>query len=512
MTNPDTRDHARARIHTGVPGLDTILCGGLPRGSFVSIGGPPGSGKTIMSHQIGFFIASPECKVMYFQTLSEPTAKRLRFLKEFSYFDPDKIDREIFFIDLGEPLRMQGLDAVLELLIEHVKRERPSFVVVDSFKAFGDFVTSPDQFRRFSYEVVVRLMAWECAVLLLGEFADADFQQTPIFSVIDGLIVIRQQMVCGEQRRILQVVKMRGTDHSREPHTFKIHEAGIHIYAPRLTIRRDPNADTNKVSTDLCKFGLPAFDELLNGGIPRGFSLLVSGVAGTGKTATMLEFIYRGARQFGEKGLYISFEETMERIHANARGFGWDIAHEIERGMIEIIFIPQPDVRVEEDLDRIQEAVKRFKPDRVAVDSLSVFLDKVESSEIMREKVFQLATIFQAAGAVALLATNIPYGQEGISRCSVEETVVDGVILLSSDQIGMDRERFIEIFKLRNTAHVMGRHKVTITRNGLAITLHRSRTRAVSSSGANPAVKSRASASGKKSNGISKKKSKSRKV
>lgn len=494
MMTPDTSANAHARIHTGVPGLDTILCGGLPRGSFVAIGGPPGSGKTILSHQIGFAIASAQCKVMYFQTLSEPTAKRLRYLKDFSYFDPDKIDRDVFFIDLGEPLRSQGLEAILELLIEHVKRVRPNFVVIDSFKALGDFVSSPDQFRKFSYEVVVRLMAWECTVLLLGEFAEGDFKQNPIFSVIDGLIVAKQQTVCGEQRRILQVVKMRGTDHSREPHTFKIHEHGLHIYAPRLTVLRDPEADVDKAFHGICSFGIPALDKLLNGGITRGFSVLVSGASGTGKTVTMLEFIYQGARQFNERGLYISFEETMERIHANARGFGWDIAAEIERGMIEIIFIPQPNVRVEEDLDRIQEAVKRFKPDRVAIDSLSVLLDKVESTEVVREKVFQLATIVQAAGAVSLLATNIPYGKEGISRCSVEETVVDGVILLSADRIGMDRVRFIEVFKLRNTAHVMGRHAMSITRNGLAITL-----------------RSRALASGKKSNGVSKKKSKARK-
>lgn len=501
MTTPVSHNNVNARIHTGVPGLDTVLYGGLPSNSVVAIGGPPGSGKTILSHQIGFAVASPQYKVMYFQTLSEPTAKRLRFLRDFSYFDPGKLDREIFFIDLGEALRSRGIDAVLELVMEHVKRERPGFVVLDSFKALRDFVSTSEQFRKFSYEVVVRLMAWECTVLLIGEFAEEDFKQNPLFSVIDGLIMTGQFMVSGEQRRILQVVKMRGTDHSREPHTFSIHSDGIQVFAPRLTIKRDPLADAKKDSGQLCSYGIPAFDQLLNGGIPRGSSLLVSGVTGTGKTVSMLQFVYLGAKLYGERGLYISFEETMERIHANARGFGWDIQAEMDRGLIEIMFVPQPDVRVDEDLDRIQKAVERFKPERVVVDSLSVYLGKVDATETVREKVFQLTTIVQAAGAVALLATHAPHGQDGISRWGVEETVVDGVIILSAEASGMSRERFIEIFKLRNTAHLMGRHKLQITPNGLAITPNASATKAKAG---------QSKASGKKSDGLSKKKNKSR--
>jgi circadian clock protein KaiC len=110
-----------------------------------------------------------------------------------------------------------------------------------------------------------------------------------------------------------------------------------------------------------------------------------------------------------------------------------------------------------------------------------------------------------------LLATNIPFAKGGISRCSVEEAVVDGFILLSTDQSAMARERFVEIFKLGNTAHMMGRHKLAITRSGLAITLHKTGTKEGPSARPGQAIKTRVPASGKKHHGISKKKNKSRK-
>jgi len=98
-----------------------------------------------------------------------------------------------------------------------------------------------------------------------------------------------------------------------------------------------------------------------------------------------------------------------------------------------------------------------------------VFLHKVKDPQIAREKVFQIASIVQNSGAVGLLATDIPYGAPLISRFGVEETVVDGVILLSSTAEGLERQRYIEIYKLRNTAHLKGRHSMIIGAGGIHV-------------------------------------------
>jgi circadian clock protein KaiC len=140
--------------------------------------------------------------------------------------------------------------------------------------------------------------------------------------------------------------------------------------------------------------------------------------------------------------------------------------------MVEIVFIPQPDILVDGDVLMMKERIEAVAAKRVAIDSVSVFLYKIEKPSSVRTKIFQLATIVQNVGAVAFFATDIPYGANQLSRLGVEETVVDGVILLSASEEGAERQRYIEIYKLRNTAHVTGRHKMAIRSGGITVFPH----------------------------------------
>src|SRR2546421_4948125 len=97
-----------ARVKTGVRNLDALLLGGLPKGTVAVLGGPPGAGKTILAQQICFHNASPETRVLYFNSLSEPTAKTLRYLTQFQFFDARKIEAGIQFVDLGRILRTEA--------------------------------------------------------------------------------------------------------------------------------------------------------------------------------------------------------------------------------------------------------------------------------------------------------------------------------------------------------------------------------------------------------------------
>jgi circadian clock protein KaiC len=459
------KKHTIPRIETGVRNLDAVFGGGLPKGSVSVISGPPGSGKTILTQQLCFHVASPKNRILYFNTLSEPTAKTLLYLKQFEFFDATKLAEDFHFVDLGVMLRSKGLEQTSSLLMERIKKVKPGIVVIDSFKAFDDLAKSKEELRKFGYEVFVNLMAWEATALLLGEYGAHEYVTNPLFSVIDGLVTLSQRESSGEQQRFLQVVKMRGTGHSRDEHAFVITSSGIEVFAPRVTLHREPNAEERD---SRCKTGIEKLDELLADGIPRGSSLLIAGVAGTGKTVMSLEFVYRGALA-GEKGILFSFEETAERLLAAARGMGWDFPSEIARGMIELVFIPQPEIMVEGHLLMMRERAATLSAKRIAVDSVSVFLHKIKDPQIAREKVFQLATIVQNTGAVGFFATDIPYGSSQISRFGVEETVVDGVILLSSTEEGLERQRYVEVYKLRNTAHLKGRHSMVIGKGGIQV-------------------------------------------
>src|SRR5687767_8544145 len=127
-----------ARIETGVRNLDALLSGGLPQGSVVVLAGPPGAGKTILAQQICFHNASSQRRVLYFSTLSEPTAKTLRYLSRFSFFNADLMESALKFVDLGVIRESKGLEEASRSIMEQVKNVRPAIVVIDSFKVFDD--------------------------------------------------------------------------------------------------------------------------------------------------------------------------------------------------------------------------------------------------------------------------------------------------------------------------------------------------------------------------------------
>ena len=455
-------------LETGVRNLDLLLRGGLPQGSVTLLAGHPGAGKTTLAQQICFHRATPEKPVVFFQTLSEPTAKTLSYMKQFTFFDAKKIENgSVHFVDLGGIMRSKGLEQAVSMIKENLKKFNPAMVVIDSFKVFEDLAVSREEFRKFSYEIAIYLMAWECTSFLIGEYGTKDIETNPLFSVVDGIITLTSERVMGDDQRFLQIFKMRGSNHYRDKHLLMITEDGVQIYAPRATICRDTVRDsTNGVVRS--KIGIPGIDSLLGPGIPAGSSLLISGTAGTGKTALLLEAIYRGAKDFGQKGILFTFEETKERLMAVADGLGCDLTKLVKKGMVEILFVPQTDIMVEMHLQMMSDAIDKLKATRIAIDSMSVFMHKIKSPQAAREKVFQLTTLVQRVHGMGLFATDIPYGKSRISRFGVEETVVDGAVILS---VGKDpsRQRYVEVYKLRNTSHQRGRHTMDITSNGIKV-------------------------------------------
>ncbi|MEP0856993.1 ATPase domain-containing protein [Trichocoleus sp. DQ-U1] len=454
---------------TGVPNLDAVMGGGIPVYSLNIVAGQPGTGKTILVQQMLFnhIRNHSTAKVLYLTTLSEPTLKVVRYMQCFSFFDVEVFGEQVLFQDIGPFIREHSLTELADEILARVEKHQPEILAIDSFKAIRDLSDDVSDFRRFCYDLSVRLASARCTAFLLGEYDRSDIGEGAEFAVADGIVYLNIALQEGEQQRFLQVYKMRGRATEMVPYPFALTDGGVRVLGSMLTLKRRETSLERESET--ASTGITGLDSILRGGIPQGRSILLSGVSGTGKTTLAMQFLVNGALQ-GEKGLLFSFEETRDRLFRMAEGFGWNPKDLEAKGLLRIIFIPQTEIRVEEHLEYMAQEIASFQPSRFVVDSFSVFLHKVKDLAVQREKTFQLSTLVQRVGAVGFLISNIPAGEVNrLSRFGVEETVVDGTIVLSTDVNGLQRRRYIEVYKMRAADHVPGRYRMEITHQGIEV-------------------------------------------
>lgn len=453
---------------TGIGNLDPILGGGVPVYSLNIIAGPPGTGKTIFTQQMLFHYhrMHPDAHVLSLVTLSEPMVKVVRYMQHFSFFDPDVFGERVHYRDIGGFILDHTLREITDYILDLVEEHHPELLVIDSFRAIRDLTNDTGVFRRFCYDLSVRLASARCTTFLVGEYHHSSIATEVEFTISDGIFYLDMSRQDGEERRFLQIFKLRGCEAQMSPFPFKISDEGAHVLNPALPLK---NYEMAAERHAILSSGIPGLDTLLRGGLPCGRSIIVSGVSGTGKTTFGIQFLLEGARQ-GERGLIFSFEEAPDRLHHMAAGFGWDLRDLEERGLLRIVFIPQTTIRIEEHLELMIAIVAEFQPRRFVIDSFSVFLHKTQNPVVQREKAFQIAALIRQASAVGLLISDIPANEpHRLSRFGVEETVVDGTIVLSTIIEGTRRRRYIEIFKMRAVNHVTGRQRMEIGSSGIEV-------------------------------------------
>lgn len=455
-------------ISTGVPNLDAVLAGGIPIYSLNLVAGQPGTGKTILVQQLlfNYMRRHPSAKGLYLTTLSEPTLKVVRYMQCFDFFEVEAFGEQVLYQDIGPFVRMHSLPELGDHILELVNHHQSDILAIDSFKAIRDLSNEVSEFRRFCYDLSVRLASARCTTFLLGEYDRSEIGEGAEFAVADGILYLNTAFSKGEQQRFLQVYKLRGRATVMNPFPFMITQKGVKLLGTSLVLNRQTLSET---PSQIVPTGIEGLDAVLHGGIPQGRSVLLAGVSGTGKTTLAMQFLVNGACR-GERGLLFSFEEPPDRLHHMAAGFGWNSRELEAAGLLRIIFIPQTEIRVEEHLEQMAQELDTFQPQRFVMDSFSVFLHKVEDLGSQREKTFQLSWLIHHANTVGLLISNIPAGEmTRLSRFGVEETVVDGSIILSTAMVGTQRKRYLEVYKMRASDYQTGPHRIEISDHGLEV-------------------------------------------
>ena len=217
------------------------------------------------------------------------------------------------------------------------------------------------------------------------------------------------------------------------------------------------------VERDLVKTGISGLDDILTGGIPRGNVILLEGAIGTGKTTTGIEFVYRGASQFGEPGIIVLFEVSPEKVVRDAAWFGWDLP-ELERAnLLKIIFTTRQVFRQElqqADSLLLDEAAK-IGARRIFVDGVAGVMGGVGGQE-PREAFHVLVEGLSREHLTAVLALEASAINGDQPRALPEESIADTVIRLRMEDMSRATVRSIEIVKSRGHDFQMGRHTFRI--------------------------------------------------
>jgi circadian clock protein KaiC len=463
------------KLPTGVRGLDEILGGGIPEFSFNVIAGTPGCGKTTLAHQIAFANATPKKPALYFTVLGEPALKMLRYQQQYSFFDESKLGNAIRFFNLADVLQEGNLNAVTEAIIKQVSAVNPSVVVVDSFRTLGPKAMGPSntsEMQLFVQRLAQFLTSWEATTFLVGEYAESEMRENPLFTIADGLLWLWQIAERNSVVRKLQVFKLRGQDSVPGLHTIRITENGLQAFSRTLGLI---GTKTKPQRRRFLSIGIPELDKMMGGGILEGDSLLVAGPSGTGKSALATQFIGEGLR-CGEPGIMAIFEERPTGYLQRAGHFGLRLKAAEKKGKLETLYLRPLDLSVDETMQAILDAITKIGAKRLVIDSLVGFETALAPSfrADFRESLYRMIGALTGAGITILSTVEVEdsFTAFSFSRYTIS-FLTDDIIRMRYVEIDGQLRKVMVVIKMRGGNHSKDIREYVITEKGVVIILPR---------------------------------------
>ena len=458
-------------LATGVPGLDSVLAGGLTRDRLYLVEGEPGTGKTTLALQF-LNEGARHGEVVLYITLAE-TAVELRSVAHSHGWNMDGIQVEEIIPNenaldpdqqytIFHPSEIE-LGTTTQRIVAAIEKYKPRRVVLDSLSELQLLAESPLRYRRQVLALKQYLTSRSCTTIFLDDRTalSTDLQVRSVAHAVLTLELADQAY--GAERRRVRVVKYRGFAFHGGAHDYKIIKGGLHVYPRLVAAGTRVESHRRQLSS-----GLPELDQLIGGGLEEGMSTLISGPPGTGKSSLAAQFIYAAAQR-GEASAMFLFEEARNNLLNRCANLGMDMSGAIDNGLLTVQQIDPAELAPGQFAHAIVQAVERGVR-VVVIDSLNGYLNAVPDERFLTIYLHELLTYLGQRGVVSIIV-GVQQGMIGTGMTTTVDAsyIADNVIMLRYFEAAGEVRQAISVFKKRGSSHERTIRRFQVTRGGIKV-------------------------------------------
>ncbi|MES2638541.1 MAG: ATPase domain-containing protein [Myxococcota bacterium] len=462
-------------ICTGVPGLDTVLGGGLPRNRMFLVQGAAGAGKTTLGLSFlleGLRNGEPGLYVTLSETREELEAVAASHgwsLAGLTICESPGVDRGQE--GLGPSMFHSAeseLTQTIQGLLREVERVKPARVVFDSLSELRLLAGGALRYRRHVLGLKQFFAGRSTTVLLVDDGSVVD-EDSRLQSLVHGVLELEQVTPdFGAQRRRLRIVKMRGHDYVGAFHDFTIAPGGLKVFPRLFATAHEVSFEPGTESS-----GLADIDALVGGGLDRGTSLLIVGPAGSGKSSIAAQYVSAAAKR-GQRAVVFTFDETARTLLLRTEGLGMGLAPHVAAGRVILHQIDPAGLTPGQFASIVRAAAlgtgEQEAARIVVIDSLNGYLNAMPEERFLLVQLHELLTALAKHGVVTILVV----AQQGLVGNVLDgpadaSYLTDTVLLTRNFEAEGVVNRAVSVIKKRTGGHERTIREVSFSANGLAL-------------------------------------------
>ncbi len=462
-----------SRVSTGIPLLDRIICGGLPRGELYVVNGEPGVGKTVLA--LHFLKAGVEAGETALCIALSQRVESLRQTAASVGIDTTNIlFRELSSAEALESLTTRqtvfdtsefDLENTMASFTQAIESVHPQRVVFDSISYLRMLASNPLSYRR-QLLILRDYMASRDITVLLTDTPELAPGNSELIALAHGVLTLSiDTTTSGSDYRYLKIAKIRGSGYQQGIHNVEISEQGMQVY-PLYGHGSEPEHQPLDCQVTS---GTSELDELLGGGLLSGTSCLLLGPSGAGKTSIATMFAHNLIQQGGKASVFL-FDELATTFLARSQGLSIGFDSDKHSGQFRLHELGLGNITPGKFAYLVEQDVMEWGAKIIVIDSLTGYLNAMPNSKMLLTQMHELMKALSRQGVLTILIV----GQHGVLGSDTNQDVdisylADTVLMLRYFEAAGTLRRAISVYKKRYGTHEQGIREMRMNSNGVQV-------------------------------------------